>query len=313
MLFGSSKKPPSKTLIPKRKSTIEKPIKLHYPKYTRKNTLIKALIAYSQPYPIICVDLDGTLILEESIPSFLKRSWYKPHTLFNIIKSRFRSKLHAKAYIASQIKEWTIREWLFKALVQLKTKYNKQIYLVTGSHEELATRIANSLTYKLTVKNKLHQILHPHTSSDTEQQACNQNITSHSSLSNIDPFTTHPIKEIITHPIKTIRQVRLQLHSMHNKSYHLFDGIIASSTAYDCISLNKLNQMQIHFTQNNTSHTSQHNTTNAHINTSQSFLYIGNSSQDIPIFYHTRTGCLITNNKSLIQQAPESVLILPDK
>lgn len=189
---------------------------------------IDQLILYAKDYTNICVDLDGTLIMEESAVDFLKKSWRKPKILLNIIKHFCRSMLHAGAYIATQIHNWTLRNWLIEALIELKTQHNKNIFLATGSHYLLAQRVVNSV-----------------------------------------------------------------LFDDNNNTQQLFEHIIISSTeSYYCVKLNKLRKMQEHF--------------------NDDFFYIGNSSQDICIFQHTKNGCIITNSTKIIKQIPNTVLILPN-
>ncbi len=131
---------------------------------------IDRLIENAANYSNICVDLDGTLILEESAMHFIKKSWYKPKILFNIFKHFMRSMMHAGAYIATQINDWTPRKWLIQALIELKTKHGKHIFLTTGAHYLLAQKIVTSIHY--TYDNKQQQLFQDLIISSTEQYYC---------------------------------------------------------------------------------------------------------------------------------------------
>lgn len=131
---------------------------------------IDQLITHTSSYTNICVDLDGTLIIEESAVDFLKKSWYKPKVIFKLLQHLSKSTMHAGAYIATQIHEWTLRSWLLDALIELKTQHNKNIFLATGSHYLLAQRIVSNTSFDL--NNTQHQLFENVIISSTDQYYC---------------------------------------------------------------------------------------------------------------------------------------------
>ena len=99
--------------------------------------------------PVMCVDLDGTLLatdsLWESLFTLLKQN---PWSLLNFLpwllqgKAKFKSKISKRVSLDPQVLPYRME--VLSYLQEVK-KEGRDLILVTGSHEDIAHSIANHL------------------------------------------------------------------------------------------------------------------------------------------------------------------------
>lgn len=110
------------------------------------------LLDKASKYDVICVDLDGTLIIEHSHKQFIKHNIFMPHRLIKAGFLRFigifskNYHVKAKEYTSKFPFKYTLRTWLIDILYDLQAQ-GKHICISTGSHEIIAKQFCKQLNF----------------------------------------------------------------------------------------------------------------------------------------------------------------------